>query len=233
MARATQSKKPVVAARRGPSVAMIVGIVVVVLFAAAVGFGVYRSQQSVAAAGAVVVPPNATAAGVPVGNANAKATIDIYLDFQCPICREYEAQSGATIDQFVASGQARVIYHPIAILDRSSSTNYSSRASAASGCAAAAGVFPQYVKLLYANQPPEGGDGLPPEQLVSLGQQAGAKGSDFTTCVSDNRYGAWTASLTDQSSRAGVTGTPTVKVNGQQIDLTDAALRQAVQAANA
>ncbi len=222
-------KKPVVAARRGPSVAVIVGVVVVVLFAAAVGFGVYRSQQ--ATSGPVAVPPNATATGVPVGPATAKATIDVYLDFQCPVCKEYEQQSGATIDQLVAAGQARVIYHPIAILDRASTTQYSSRASAASGCAAAAGVFPQYVELLYANQPPEGGDGLPAERLVALGRQAGATGADFTACVSDGRYAGWTAGLTDRSSQAGVTGTPTIKVNGRQIDTTDAALRQAVQSA--
>ena len=224
-------KRPVVAARRGPSIAVVVGTVVVVLFAAAVGYGVYRSQQS--ASGPAAVPPGATAAGVPVGQPNARAVIDIYLDFQCPVCRAYEQQSGATIDQLVASGQARVIYHPIAILDRASSTQYSSRASAASGCAAAGGVFPQYVKLLYADQPPEGGDGLPAEQLVALGQQAGA-GADFTACVSDDRYAAWTAGLTDASSRAGVTGTPTVLVNGKAVDIgSDAALRQAVQAANA
>jgi protein-disulfide isomerase len=226
-----RKKKPVVAARRGPSTAVIIGIVVVVLFAAAVGFGVYRSQQ--AASGPAAVPPNATAAGVTIGQSSAKATIDVYADFQCPVCRDYEQQSGATIDQMVASGQAKVIYHPIAILDRFSSTQYSTRASAASGCAAAAGVFPQYVKLLYANQPPENGNGLPTEQLVSLGRQAGATGPDFATCVTDQTYKAWAASLTDQASKAGVNATPTVKVNGQAIENTDAALRQAVAAANA
>jgi protein-disulfide isomerase len=228
---ANKRSKSIVTARSGPSTALVVGIVVVVLFAAAVGFGVYRSQQ--AASGPAAVPPNATAAGVPVGPASAKATIDIYLDFQCPVCRQYEQQSGATIDQMVAGGQARVVYHPIAILDRYSTTQYSSRASAASGCAAAAGVFPQYVKLLYANQPPENGNGLPAAQLVALGQQAGATGSDFATCVTDTTYKAWTAGLTDQSSKAGVNGTPTVQVDGRTIDNTDAALRQAVAAANA
>jgi protein-disulfide isomerase len=226
---ANKKKKPVVAARSGPSAALIIGVVVVVLFAAAVGFGVYRTQQ--AASGPAAVPPNATAEGVPIGQASAKATIDLYLDFQCPLCRDYEQQSGATIDQMVASGQAKVVYHPIAILDRFSSTQYSSRSSAASGCAAAAGVFPQYLDLLFANQPPENGNGLPEAQLVSLGQQAGAAGPDFATCVTDQTYKAWTAGLTDQASKAGVNGTPTVKVNGQVVQNTDAALRAAVAAA--
>jgi protein-disulfide isomerase len=90
-------------------------------------------------------------------------------------------------------------------------------------------VFPQYVKLLYANQPPEGGDGLPEEKLVALGAQAGA-GPGFADCVSSNRYAAWTAALTDQASRDGVNATPTIKVNGQEIERTDAALRAAVHA---
>ena len=68
---------------------------------------------------------------------------------------------------------------------------------------------------------------------MSLGQQAGATTSDFATCVTDTTYKGWTAGLTDQSSKAGVNGTPTVKVNGQVIGNTDAALRQAVAAANA
>jgi protein-disulfide isomerase len=212
--------------RSGPSALTIVAVVVLVLFAGAVGYGVYSARS---AGGAL--PAGATAAGVTVGDPDAPATIDLYLDFQCPVCQAYEQQSGATIDQLVATGAARVVYHPIAILDRYSSTQYSSRASAASGCAAADGVFPQYARLLYANQPPENGVGLPADQLVSLGQQAGA-GADFATCVSSDRYAGWTSAVTDDASRSGVNATPTVRVNGTDIDHTDAALRQAVQAAD-
>jgi protein-disulfide isomerase len=227
MAKKSRRPGPVVTARRGPSLGMIIGVVVVLLFAGVVGFGIYRSQQSDTP---VVVPPGATAAGVSVGRPDAKATVDIYLDFQCPVCRAYEQSSGATLDQMIANGSARVVYHPVAFLDRMSSTQYSSRASAASGCAAQAGVFPQFVKLLYANQPPEGGSGLSNQQLIALGQQAGA-GADFAQCVNANTYAGWTKSLTDAASKAGVNGTPTVMVNGTVIDNTDAALRQAVQAA--
>ena len=216
-------RKPVVNARRGPSLWIVVGVVVVVLFAGAVGFGVYRAHQATT----IVVPPNATATGIPIGKADAPATIDIYLDFQCPVCRAYEQAAGPTVDQLVAVGAAKVIYHPVAYLDRFSSTQYSSRSSAASACAATAGVFVPYVKLLYANQPPENGDGLPEQTLIDLGHQAGAQG-DFATCVSDNTYTRWTAAVTDAASRQNVTGTPTVLVNGKQIDNTADALRAAV-----
>jgi protein-disulfide isomerase len=226
MAKKSGRGRPVVTERRGPSTLMIIGVLVVLLFAGAVGFGVYRAQHK---AGTGAAPANATASGVPVGQADAPNTVDIYLDFQCPVCRAYEQQAGATLDNLISSGTAKVVYHPVAFLDQASSTRYSSRASAASGCAAQAGVFPRYVKLLYANQPPEGSAGLPDSQLIALGQQAGA-GPDFAGCVSANTFAGWTASLTDAASKAGINATPTVQVNGKQIENTDAALQAAVQA---
>jgi protein-disulfide isomerase len=226
---ASKRKSSIVAGRKGPSTSVIAGIVIVVLFAVAVGFGIFRAEHKAAeAAGAV--PPNATAAGVPIGQPNAPATVDIYLDYQCPICREYEQQVGPAVDSLIANGSAKVIYHPLAFLDDMSSTQYSTRASMASGCAAADKVFPQFTKLLYANQPPENGNGLPDQQLIAFGKQAGAPDS-FAQCVTDKTYAGWTAGLTDQASKAGVNATPTVKVNGTQIDNTEAALRQAVAAA--
>jgi protein-disulfide isomerase len=214
--------RPTLATRRTAPTLTLVAVLVLVLFAGAVGFGVYRAR-----ADAGDLPAHATAAGVTVGNPDAPATIDLYLDFQCPVCAQYEQQAGATIDELVASGQAKIVYHPVAYLNRFSSTQYSSRSSAAAGCAADAGVLPQFAKLLFANQPPEGGDGLPDEQLIALGTQAGA-GPGFATCVQDGRYADWSRSVTDAASQAGVTGTPTVLVNGREVEHTADALRAAV-----
>lgn len=225
---AKKPARPIVTARRGPSPLVVVGVVVVVLFAAVVGFGIYRASRPDTSTAAL--PANATATGALVGPAAAKATIEVYLDFQCPVCKAYEAQSGATVDQLVSAGQAKVIYHPLAFLDRMSSTKYSTRSSEASGCASDAGVFAPFLKLLYANQPAEGADGLPNSQLVDYLRQAGAT-ADQSACVNDARYASWTSGLTDAASKASVTGTPTVLVNGKQIENTDGALRQAVAAA--
>lgn len=217
-------KKNPVTARSGPSRGTIVGVVVVVLFAALVGIGIYWQQRPAD----VVVPANSTATGTTVGRADAPATIDVYQDFQCPACKQFEQQSGPTVDQLVASGQAKVVYHPVAILDRYSPDRYSSRASAASGCAADAGVFAPYLKLLYENQPQENTPGLTDDRLVALGEQAGG-GPGFAACVQSGRYAPWTAEVTDQASKDGLQGTPTVKVDRKEIpDPTPDALRAAV-----
>ncbi|MHA6627388.1 thioredoxin domain-containing protein [Pseudonocardia sichuanensis] len=218
------SRRATLARRRGPATGTVVAVVVLVLFAAAVGFGVYRAQAD-ASDGAF--PAGADAAGVVVGRADAPVTIDLYLDFQCPACAQYEQAAGATLDELVASGRARVVYHPVAYLDRFSSTRYSSRSSAAAGCAADAGVLPRFTRLLYAHQPPEGGAGLPDDQLVALGQEAGG-GPEFAACVQEARYAGWTRSVTDTASRSGINHTPTVLVDGQEITRSAEALRAAV-----
>ena len=119
---------------------------------------------------------------------------------------------------------------PVAYLDRLSSTRYSSRAAQASGCAADAGVFPAYLDLLFAEQPPPNSAGLPDDRLIALGRQAGA-GDEFAQCVQDERYAGWTRSVTEAAAQAGVTATPTVLVNGTPVPRTADALRVAVAAA--
>lgn len=223
-------KRTVVTARRGPSTGMITGIVVVLLFAAAVAFGVIRAGDKATEIAVASVPPHALAAGVPIGQPKAPVTVDVYLDYQCPVCRLYEQQVGPTLDSLAGSGSIRVIYHPLAFLDTAASDKYSTRASSAAGCAAEHRVFPQFTKLLFENQPPEGGTGLSDGRLTELGRQAGAP-DGFGACVAGRNYASWTAGLTEQASKDGVTAPPTVLVHGKKIDNTSDALVQAVEAA--
>lgn len=221
--RKAPTKNPLTA-KQGPSQATIIGIIVVIAFGALVGLGVYWNN----APRDVVVPPNATAAGVPTGNSAAPNKISVYLDFQCPMCAQFEALSGPTLAELRDSGQAEVTYHPIAILDRASPDQYSSRSAAASGCAAEAGVFPQFEKLLYENQPAEGGPGLPDEQLAQFAQQAGA-GPEVGQCIEEERYEPWAQGVTQQAFEAGAQSTPTVMVNGQKVENpTPDGIRQAL-----
>jgi protein-disulfide isomerase len=217
--------------RRRTAVLVTLVVVAVLAVAAVTGIAIYRSQSKAPAGSAT--PRGGTATGIVVGKAAAPAGMDLYLDFQCPACKQFEDTSGATLDRYVSAGTLKIDYHPVAFLDPySSGTRYSTRSSAASACAADAGVFPAYVKALYANQPPEGGTGLTDDQLVALGRQVGATSADFATCVKTHRYEPWTAGVTEAASKAGVNGTPTVLVAGKPVDvLTTANVVAAIEAA--
>jgi protein-disulfide isomerase len=66
---------------------------------------------------------------------------------------------------------------------------------------------------------------------VEFARQAGA-GGDVEACIREERYAGWTARLTDQASKDGVTGTPTVLVAGRKITNSPQALPAAVEAAH-
>jgi protein-disulfide isomerase len=219
------------ASQRRRTAALVSGVVVVLLaVAVAVGISMYRTQSAPPAATAV--PKGGTATGIAVGKPSAPVTVEVYLDFLCPGCREFEQTTGPALDRYLAAGTVRVIYHPVAFLDRlSAGTNYSTRASAAAACAADAGVFAPYVEALYADQPPEGSPGLTDDQLIALGRHVGATSPEFADCVRGKRYAQWTARVTDAASRAGVNETPTVLVQGKPVSPVPQSVTAAIDAA--
>lgn len=164
-------------------------------------------------------------------DAQDPVSVELYVDLQCPACREYESRVADTLEELVIDGRIELVVHPIAILDGASTTQYSSRAAAAVACAADEGLFWQYQKLLYAEQPDEGGDGLSEARLVELGNQVGLP-AEFETCVSSDAQADWVVQVTDAARAADISATPTVLVDGEQITGGSAEdLRAAVEAA--
>src|SRR5882757_4454912 len=113
--------------------------------------------------GPVTVPPmpsRVPAGAMPEGDGvvvgHGPVRVDAFIDFLCPFCRRFELASGPALASLVADELVSVAYHPMNFLDEASTTNYSTRAAAASGCAADGGRFIQYAHALFVNQPPEG-----------------------------------------------------------------------------
>jgi protein-disulfide isomerase len=123
-----------------------------------------------------------------------------------------------------------LVQHPVAYLDRFSTNQYSTRASAASACASDDGHFQEYVSLLFANQPAEGSAGPTDQQLIQLGTKNGLS-QKFAQCVRDKRYVTWAKKVSDDAGRAGVTGTPTVLVNGKKVQANTASIVAAINQA--
>lgn len=194
-------------------------VLVVVIAGGLISYIVYHQHQPKATG------PNPTIAtaslGIPIGKASAPVTMDLWGDFQCPACDQFEKSTGATINKLVAQGKIREVFHPVAILDRESDTQYSTRSSAASACVAEYGgatAYEKFITLLYDNQPAEGAHGLPNSQLISYGTQAGVNNAKFADCVNNQTYAGWTAKVTTAFTKNGLSSTPTVLLNGSQLD---------------
>ncbi|WP_062077889.1 DsbA family protein [Demequina globuliformis] len=159
--------------------------------------------------------------------------VDIYLDFMCPICNQFEQVNAEDLDALREEGEVQLYYHPISILDRySSGTEYSTRAANAVATVAdqAPDAFLDFSAALFANQPTEGGEGLSDEQIEQIAIAAGVP-EDVAAQFESQDFRAWVKAATDQSSQNYVQGTPTVRVVGpgeefSDVDDQDAILQQ-------
>jgi protein-disulfide isomerase len=203
-----------------------IGASVMLVIAAIAGAVGYTSGK----AGPSSIPAHATASGDGIVTGTGPVKVEIYQDYLCPFCKAFHDSAGPTLTSLVDSGRITLVIHPIAILDEQSANAYSSRSAAASGCAADEGAFGAFNDALYANQPAEGTAGPTDSDLVRLGVAAGLTGS-FATCVRGGTYSRWPAHVTDEASRRGVSGTPTVYVNGSRVNATIEAVQAAVSAA--
>ncbi|CAN5232957.1 hypothetical protein BH09ACT5_BH09ACT5_10650 [soil metagenome] len=162
----------------------------------------------------------------------AAGTIDIqmYVDYLCPYCGQFEATNWDYITSLLENGKTTVEIHPIAILDSlAQGSKYSTRATNAAACVAnySPNQFYDFHNLLFANQPKENTTGLTDDQLIDLTTQAGVENADkIASCVKSQEFKKWVA---DSRSRAlngpipnsnvdQVKGTPTVIVNGKKYE---------------
>ena len=178
----------------------------------------------------VALPAGVTAEGDGIVVGETGVRVDAYIDFLCPFCRQFEATSGDALKQMVAEQLITLVYHPLGFLDRLSTTAYSSRASAASGCASDGGRFVAFKDALFAVQPEEGGPGLSDEQLVAVGADVGLDVDSFGACVMAGRYLPWAAFVTERAIERGVSGTPSVYVAGTPVPANARTIAAAVAA---
>ena len=220
------------------AVLVIVGVVVAILL----GSGGSATPGGSTAPASSALPAGATGPGggivVNPGKARAGApTLDLYEDFQCPICGQLEKLFGAQIRSMAAAGDMKLVTHTMSFLDDNLKNDSSLRAASAAACAADAGRFSQYHDAVFAGQPAKEGQGYTDAQLQTFATQAGITGSALTTwqqCVKSGQHTAYAQAVQTQSEKDGVFSTPTVKLNGTALDLqklTPAYLAAQVKAA--
>jgi protein-disulfide isomerase len=149
-----------------------------------------------------------------------KPVLNVYEDFQCPMCRAFEKTNGGMIQQLADRGKVKVVYYPFTIFSGQPQQANSVRAWAAAKCAPPS-RWVRYHNALYASQPPETTvDGFPVSLLVRLGKKVGITSPGFAQCVRSQEYAAQNAPLSDQIMNGGVSRMPTLTLNGQALHVS-------------
>ncbi|WP_270887907.1 DsbA family protein [Pedococcus sp. 5OH_020] len=221
-------------------VATVVVLLVVAGVVTAVILGAHDKNES-ATSGGGALPRNVSAMGAGVvvnpGAPASAPTLDLYEDFQCPVCAEFERIFGLQIVDLVKSNQVRLVAHPLSFLDDNLGNDSSNRAANAAACAADAGKFLQYHAATFNGQPAKEGTGYTDAELQGFAQAAGLSGASLQTwqqCYDAKTHNQWVESVQTQAEKDHVNATPTVKLNGKALSLaglTQASLASQVKAA--
>ncbi len=246
----TARQQKVAAAQRastGPNRVVLGAVALVVAIAVVVGVVVARSQSSPAMATATGTtttdgsgsPTGSASAAVPAGAAMGRGypvnpnvataatvpTVDVYEDFQCAGCAQFEGALGQTLQTVASAGQIRLVYHVLTALDGRGPAKASTLAAEGAFCAATSGHFVDFHNAVFANQPAREGAGWTAARLSGIAQAAGITGtalSAWQTCTASGTYAAYVASVQRAATAARITTIPRVEINGRPVDLSKA-----------
>ncbi len=146
--------------------------------------------------------------------------VQIWEDFQCPACKQFEQTSVPALIAEATKGSINLALRPTTFLDQNLKNTASVLATNAWGCAINAGKALEYHAGVFAAQPAKEGDGFTEAQLLDLGKQVGLTGTDygtFASCVTGNNFKGWVANSQAQFVSGGVPGTPAIYVNSKEL----------------
>ncbi len=207
--------------RKSGRLVQIGGTALIVIFAVALVFYIVTSHHKKAGGtgeGDTVKVTSSKLVTQP-GTSNPKAVVVFYEDFLCPACGNFERAFGPTVGKLIEIGAIAAEYSMVSILDNPRNQDYSSRAGAAALCVADESIdaFRRFHTALYSSniQPNERGSSFPDNaRLIELAREAGVVGK-VPDCVNSGKY---LSKVTAEAGAAGISATPTIKINGTDYD---------------
>lgn len=170
----------------------------------------------------------ANADGRAWGPADAPVLLEEYADYQCPFCGDFAKGVGQELaDFYAATGQVRFEYNNFAFIGTESQ-----KAAEAAECANEQGMFWQYHDTLFANQRGENIGAFSNAMLKNFALAIGLDTDAFNSCFDSGRHASLVRGEKTEGEGRGVTSTPTLFLNGEQLPggLTFAQYQQLIAA---
>ena len=157
--------------------------------------------------------------GKTMGDPDAPVTIEVFEDFQCPACKNFaeSVETQLVTSNYIQDGQVYVVFRQYPFLDDGIASNESDQTANASMCAMEQGRFWDYHDMLYANQNGENNGAFVDRRLVAFAEALNLDMRQFNTCFDNNTYLPEIEADIEAGRAYGVTGTPSVFVNGTHL----------------
>ena len=151
-----------------------------------------------------------------LGNKDAKVTLVEFADFRCSYCERFYAQvEKQLIKEYVDTGKVKYAFRSFAFLGPTSTD-----VSMAAECVNEQGgdKFWKFHNWIFENRPDESNTAFySKENMIKYGTDLGLDKAKLTTCINSNKYADNVAKDLSEGQAAGVSGTPTLFVNGVAI----------------
>lgn len=201
---------------------LVIGIIIgvaVLLAGVLIAPSIRAAMQPVGQIVQITPYPRPDAKGTASGNPNAPVKIDVWEDFQCPACRQYtEDAERQVITNYVATGKVYYVFHNFPFIDSGAITQESHQAANAAMCAADQGRFWDYHDMLFLNWSGENEGAFTDKRLAAFAQALNLDMNAFNSCFRENRFKSQIDADLAAGRAKGVTGTPSLFVNGTEVN---------------
>ena len=165
----------------------------------------------------VVIPDGVTAQGgvaYPAANQAAPDAVEVvvYEDPLCPHCQDFETEHGAYLQEAADRGDITLEYREIALLGDDSVAPVNAMACVLDDAGPEA--FVEFHDKMFAGEYAD-------SDLSELATESGANADAVADCVDEGTHDGWVDKVTSDSSDDGVEFTPTIRINGETVDVDD------------
>ena len=153
-----------------------------------------------------------------LGDPDAPVIVEVWEDFQCSACVTYSQEiETLLITNYVETGKINYSYRHYAFIDSMDPNGESQQSANASMCAGDQGRFWDYHDILFANWNGSNRGAFSERRLMAYAETLGLDMSNFRTCFNENPYVDEIAQDFEEGQAIGVSGTPSIFVNGVQV----------------
>jgi protein-disulfide isomerase len=153
-------------------------------------------------------PDPAFTVGRGIGAIDAPVVLEVWADFQCPICGQWANNIEPRLyERYVVDGKLRIEHHHYAFLGEESFTS-----AVGVVCAEKQDKYWAFSSWVYANQHGENEGGFSDERLRIIAAAAGLDLAAYDTCIADPANRAEVEADAAAAAALGVNSTPTLKI---------------------
>lgn len=151
--------------------------------------------------------------GFGIGDPDAPVTLVEYSDFSCPHCRDLAVVIEQLIDEYVTTGDLRIVFKPISFVN----PPYSTAAAQAAVCAGEQGKFWEMHAAIWSLYDASGPGAYSQRQFAALAEAAGLDGDTFRSCYISASTTTKVQSVLNEAQLIGINSTPTMFLNGEPL----------------